>query len=59
MLCPECGAECTRDEVDIGVGVLGGPWGCPDCHWVEQEVYDDPTAAMLPPPDVDTSDEES
>ena len=35
MKCPRCGAECDRDEVDIGVGVQGGPWGCPDCHWIE------------------------
>jgi hypothetical protein len=35
MKCPKCGGECDRDEVDIGVGVQGGPWGCPDCHWVE------------------------
>ena len=35
MKCPRCGAECDRDEVDIGVGIQGGPWGCPDCHWTE------------------------
>ena len=36
MKCPKCGGECERDEVDIGVGIQGaGPWGCPDCHWVE------------------------
>lgn len=35
MICPQCGGDCVRDEVDIGVGIQGGPWGCPDCHWVE------------------------
>ena len=27
MKCPKCGAECDRDEVDIGVGIQIGPWG--------------------------------
>lgn len=36
--CPRCGAELVRDEVDIGVGVLFGPAGCPDCHWVEERL---------------------
>lgn len=35
MKCPECGAPCDRDEVDIGVGVQCGPWGCYDCGWTE------------------------
>lgn len=35
MNCPECGAPCDRDEVDIGVGVQCGPWGCFDCGWTE------------------------
>ncbi len=35
MNCPECGAPCVRDEVDIGVGVQCGPWGCFDCDWTE------------------------
>ena len=33
MKCKKCGAECIRDEVDIGVGVQYGPWGCPECGW--------------------------
>jgi len=33
--CPACGGACDRDEVDIGVGVLCGPWGCSCCGWVE------------------------
>lgn len=37
MKCPTCGGECERDEVDNGVGMEGcGPWGCPDCHRVEE-----------------------
>ena len=36
MKCPECGSDCDRAEVDIGVGWTPvGPWGCPECHWVE------------------------
>lgn len=34
--CPKCGGELVRDEVDIGVGVMLGPAGCPDCHWMEK-----------------------
>lgn len=33
--CPTCGAECVRDEVDIGVGIQYGPWACPNCGWSE------------------------
>ena len=37
MTCPKCGSECERDEVDNGVGMEAcGPWGCPECHWVEK-----------------------
>jgi hypothetical protein len=37
MNCPKCNAECIRDEVDIGVGVQYGPWGCPECGWSQQD----------------------
>jgi hypothetical protein len=37
MLCPRCGEPCEQDTVDIGVGEQPvGPWGCPNCHWVER-----------------------
>ena len=29
-----------RDEVDIGIGVMCGPWGCGDCGWSEYPEYD-------------------
>ena len=35
MDCPHCGEECVRDEVDIGVGVTCGPYGCYSCGWSE------------------------
>lgn len=38
--CEKCGAECDRHEVDVGVGVIYGPWGCPGCGWSEDEQYD-------------------
>lgn len=39
MICPNCGEDgCHRDEVDVGVGVIFGPWGCP-CGWSEWEDY--------------------
>lgn len=40
MNCPKCGTECWRDEVDVGVGVINGPYGCPSCAWSEYEEYD-------------------
>lgn len=39
--CPKCGsAELWRDSVNIGVGVIYGPWGCGDCFWSQDEEYD-------------------
>lgn len=38
--CPHCGAPCDREAVDVGVGVIHGPWGCPDCGWSEYPEYD-------------------
>lgn len=40
MNCPKCGEDCQRDEVDIGVGIQCGPWGCPRCGWSEDDAYD-------------------
>jgi hypothetical protein len=40
MNCPKCGTECHRDEVDVGVGVIHGPYGCPGCAWSEADEYD-------------------
>lgn len=39
MVCPECGADCWREDADVGVGVIYGPWGCPDCGWCENDLY--------------------
>lgn len=39
--CPKCGCEeIYRDEVDIGVGRIAGPYGCPQCGWSQDEEYD-------------------
>lgn len=38
--CPQCGDACLRDEVDVGVGIIKGPWGCPRCAWSERPEYD-------------------
>lgn len=40
MDCPKCGEECWRDEVDVGVGTIYGPYGCPSCYWSERAEYD-------------------
>lgn len=35
--CPECNAELSYDEVDIGVGIQRGNFRCDDCGWSEQK----------------------
>ena len=35
MKCPECGANCWRDSVDVGVGVISDEWKCEVCDWTE------------------------
>jgi len=40
MKCPKCNEDCDREEVDVGVGIIYGPWGCPNCGWSEDEEYD-------------------
>lgn len=39
MVCPKCGEDCCRDEVDVDVGIIYGPWGC-FCGWSEYPEYD-------------------
>jgi len=40
MQCENCGAECIRDEIDVGVGIIHGPYGCNSCGWSESPEYD-------------------
>lgn len=39
MNCPECGAVCWRDEVDVGVGIITSPWMCSECGWDEDQSF--------------------
>jgi len=39
-VCPKCGGYCYRESVDIGVGVIHGPYGCIDCGWSEDSYFD-------------------
>lgn len=39
MKCPKCGEMCGRDEADVGVGIIYGPYGC-YCGWSESPEYD-------------------
>lgn len=53
MNCPKCGTDCDRDEVDVGVGVMYGPYGCCACGWSEDSHYDrsdGPSPAQLEHP---------
>ena len=40
MKCPQCNDDCSRDEVDIGVGVQYGKWQCSSCGWYEGHLID-------------------
>jgi predicted RNA-binding Zn-ribbon protein involved in translation (DUF1610 family) len=54
LLCPRCGsANIDRIEVDIGVGIQCGPYGCFDCGWTEGETLLTPLTNLPEPPDVD------
>lgn len=40
MDCPKCGeTDLYRDEVDVEVGIIYGPYGC-ICGWSESPEYD-------------------
>jgi|GEM_PF-2889924 len=45
MKCPKCSEDCQRDEADVGVRIVYGPWGCPGCGWSEEAEYDLSTGA--------------
>lgn len=39
--CPYCGANCTAEFVDIGVGMQqAGPYVCDECHAIEAGPFD-------------------
>ena len=39
--CPKCGnPDLHQDSVDVGVGMIHGPLGCPQCAWSEDADYD-------------------
>jgi hypothetical protein len=41
--CPKCGSDnCYRDAVDVGIGIMYGPYGCSDCGWSESNPSDYP-----------------
>ncbi len=51
--CPKCGADCWRESADVGVGIIYGPWGCPECCWSEvgaavKRLRDDMGGAFVP-----------
>lgn len=37
-ICPHCGSEAWREDADVGVGIIYGPWGC-SCGWSEWDEY--------------------
>ncbi len=41
MTCPECGAGCEAQFVDLGVGEQQvGPYHCFECNWTEEAPMD-------------------
>lgn len=46
--CGNCGStDTSREHVDVGIGIVWGPWGCPECGWSEDPHYsqlDGPTS---------------
>ena len=38
--CPHCGEGCDRESVDVGIGIMHGPWGCGNCGWSSSPEYD-------------------
>ena len=39
-LCKNCNKSCQRESVDVGVGIIHGPYGCAECGWSEDPFYD-------------------
>lgn len=39
MRCPECGAVCWRNEIDVGVGIVSDEWKCEQCNWDENQAF--------------------
>lgn len=39
MRCPECRAECSREEADVGVGIIYSNWSCSECGWDESNNF--------------------
>lgn len=39
-LCSLCNKPCQRESVDVGVGIIHGPYGCAECGWSEDPFYD-------------------
>jgi len=40
VICPKCGGSCYREEADVEVGIIYGPYGCCNCGWSEDSTYD-------------------
>lgn len=39
MICPECNANCWREEVNVGVGFYCSSWQCAECSWSEDDGF--------------------
>lgn len=40
VTCPKCGSgNVWREEIDVGVGYVRGPYSCPDCGWAEYDPF--------------------
>jgi rubredoxin len=55
MICPDCGAKCDREEVDVEICSIIGPWHCSRCGWTKKP--EEEIQAMLD--NIDLTTEES
>lgn len=46
--CPECGAECTQEKIDVTEAILLGLWSCQECGWVQPEPPEDTPIEYIP-----------
>jgi hypothetical protein len=58
--CPARDHACERDEVDVGIGNVCGPWFCGRCGWSQaDDLYDIDQLPLMSAADVEIARVES